>query len=260
MSTVYSFDTPESVAISLPIAGIGTRFLATLIDTFFITILVIAFIILDVVGQNTGGGAGYALSAFGIIGSAVVFFGYYIFFEILWNGQTPGKRRNRIRVIQKNGYPVTPVGVLVRNIVRLVDFLPTLYAIGIITMFIDRRARRLGDLLAGTMVVKEQRGGALADLTSDASRATTPSLDDVLRGAGPTASSTAGSSPSPRLSAQDEALVRDFLARRWTLSFERADQLATQIAVLVSGHVGDAPPAAGQAASYLRDLLTEQQD
>jgi len=232
MSTMYSFDTPESVAVSLPIAGIGTRFLATLLDTFFITILLIAFAILNLVGQNVGGGTGYTLSAASISGGAVVFFGYYIFFEILWNGQTPGKRRNRIRVIGRNGYPVTAVGVIVRNIVRLVDFLPVLYGVGIVTMFIDRRARRLGDLFAGTIVVKEQRGGALSDLVYDAST-THPSTDNARGLSESEAPSTSYPSPGTPLSAQDEALIRDFLSRRGGLSDARRAVLAGQIAAVM---------------------------
>ncbi len=258
MSTVYSFDTPESVAVSLPIAGIGTRFLATLLDTFFITILVIAFIILDVVGQSIGGGAGHALSAFGIIGAFVIIFGYYIFFEILWNGQTPGKRRNRIRVIQKNGYPVTAVGVIVRNIVRLVDFLPTLYAIGIVTMFIDRRARRLGDLLAGTLVVKEQRGGTLADLTYGGAAATHPSSYEALQPNESSIPSTHHPSSGSLLSAQDESLIRDFFVRQPTLPIESSETLANQIANSVSAHLGERRPLFEPAASYLLKVLAEQ--
>ncbi|GIV94214.1 MAG: hypothetical protein KatS3mg056_2923 [Chloroflexus sp.] len=85
----------------------------------------------------------------------VVNWGYFVFFEWIWNGQTPGKRLLRLRVLREGGRPVDIGAIVVRNLMRAIDFLPLLYGIGLVTMFVDRYHRRLGDLTAGTVVVHE---------------------------------------------------------------------------------------------------------
>jgi hypothetical protein len=92
----------------------------------------------------------YALIAFGFL------WGYYIFFETLWDGQTPGKRRARLRVIRSDGLPIGFAEAAIRNLVRMVDFLPAYYGVGVVAMFVDGRSRRLGDLAAGTLVVRDK--------------------------------------------------------------------------------------------------------
>ncbi len=164
---MYKLETPESVAVTYPVAGIGSRFLATLIDTLIQVAVVgalaiIMLIIIGVSGLNTSGAATYVALAIGVLGATAVLLGYYIFFELIWNGQSPGKRAMRLRVIQISGYPVTPFAVLIRNVLRLVDFLPAYYGVGVITMIINKNSRRLGDLAAGTIVVKEGREGELS--------------------------------------------------------------------------------------------------
>ena len=86
----------------------------------------------------------------------LLIWGYHIFFEFLWNGQTPGKRVAGIRVLTTRGEPVTFVHVLVRNLLRIVDFLPSSYMLGAVCILVTRRSQRLGDLAAGTIVVHER--------------------------------------------------------------------------------------------------------
>jgi len=185
---MYKLETPESVAVTYPVAGIGSRFLAALIDTLIqLTIVaalaIIMLVIINISGLNTSGAAAYVALAIGVLGVTAVLLGYYIFFELIWNGQSPGKRAMRLRVIQISGYPVTPFAVLIRNVLRLVDFLPAYYGVGVITMIVNKNARRLGDLAAGTIVVKEGREG---DLSSLPASDTTPS--NAALGAGITLS------------------------------------------------------------------------
>ena len=104
----------------------------------------------------TGGSGDTALVVLYLIGVFVVFLGYYPLFEGFWNGRTPGKRAQGLRVVLTDGQPVTVGPVLVRNLVRIVDFLPAYYMIGAITMILSRRSQRLGDLAAGTIVVRER--------------------------------------------------------------------------------------------------------
>ena len=114
MNDIYSLDTPESVAVAYPIAGVGSRFLAILIDSLVQIIISIAIAIVIYVAYNalgSGSVASYVALALGVIGAFCVLLGYYILFEIAWNGQTPGKRAMRLRVIQTSGYPVTPFAV-----------------------------------------------------------------------------------------------------------------------------------------------------
>ncbi len=265
MYDTYSLETPESVVVGLPIAGVGTRFLATLIDTAIIACILLAFFVIIAIGSGLGSTAGYVVAAVGYVGLAVTFLGYYIFFEIIWNGQTPGKRSQRARVIRANGYPVTPFAVVIRNVLRLVDLLPGLYTVGLICMIVDRRSRRLGDLMAGTIVVKEGREGSLAALTSSSLPLTlTPRSTAAPTGAthlyapgdnSSTATAAARPAASVALTREDEALIRDFLVRRYQLDGRRREQLAVRIAASVHGRLGGAAPAPFQTERYLEEVL-----
>ncbi len=177
----YTIDTPENVTFGYTIAGIGSRFIGCLVDT---TILVLLLLLLNIgislllawLGDNAPAQpldaeptpdwitgllvAIYALINFGII------WGYYIAFELLWNGQTPGKRLANTQVVRANGAPAEFGEVAIRNVIRIIDFLPFAYAIGFVVMFLNRRSRRLGDFAANTLVIKRQDQVKLSDLGS----------------------------------------------------------------------------------------------
>lgn len=267
MGDIYALETPESVSVGLPVAGVGSRFVAALLDVLILLAVLIAFgIVIAVSTAILGAGTigGYIALALGTLVTSVVFFGYFVFFEIAWNGQTPGKRATGLRVIMASGYPVTPFAVLVRNVLRLVDALPGFYAlgfytVGIVTMLVDKRSRRLGDLAAGTMVIKEGREGGLSSLSAPSIPVGTPlgrglwgdeSNESV--GAANTARQLAGAEVS-LLTREDEALIRGFLARRGALEGARRAALAGQIAAVVHGHIGGDPPYAPEA--YLEQAL-----
>jgi uncharacterized RDD family membrane protein YckC len=154
--------TPENVAFGYQVAGIGSRFLATLLDTLLIILLQIAILVARFLIQYSFDRSGlgdqlspWVIALFGLL--AFVFSsGYYVLFEMIWNGQSPGKRWVGLRVIRGDGTPITLSESLVRNLARLVDFLPFAYGIGIISMFLDKQSRRLGDLAAGTVVVHDR--------------------------------------------------------------------------------------------------------
>lgn len=263
MGDIYSLDTPESVAVGYPIAGVGSRFLAILIDTVVQTLVSAALaIVMFVAGLGLRGVAGYVAFGIGTISIAAVLLGYFIFFEIIWNGQTPGKRAMRLRVILTSGYPVTPFAVLIRNILRLVDILPSLYAVGVITMIINRRSRRLGDLVAGTMVIKEGREGSLSALPMTQYIPHAPPVPawTIPGGGYPGAGypiggvrPDLGSAEVYRLTREDEALIRGFLDRRATLSPQRRYELSAQIAAVIHARIGGVTPVATEA--YLEHVL-----
>jgi uncharacterized RDD family membrane protein YckC len=162
----YVLETPENVEVEFELAGLGSRFCAILIDTLWIVLLVfLLFLLLLLFGigmleGNVPGSqrlAQWLVAAIWIITAVLIFNGYFIFFEVMMRGQTPGKKSMKIRVVRDDGTPVGVNEVLIRNLLRLVDFLPAFYAVGSIMIFISPLCKRLGDMAAGTIVVKEGR-------------------------------------------------------------------------------------------------------
>src|SRR6266581_4295903 len=163
-----NIETPEQVELRFPIAGIGSRFLAILTDsivqgaTLFFLSLGFALVV-SAVPKIPGATAAVSdTGAKWFVAGAVLFYfllywGYYSLFEAFWNGQTPGKRLLKIRVIKDSGRQITVFEALARNLLRIVDMLPSFYLIGVITMLCNREQKRLGDLVAGTIVVHERR-------------------------------------------------------------------------------------------------------
>jgi uncharacterized RDD family membrane protein YckC len=221
-SAEYSVLTPERVSLQYDIAGIGSRGAAAIVDTVIQSVaLIVIFFALSAglaaasafLSVGSGPGAATLFLALFILGLFAVADGYFILFEIVWNGQTPGKRMVGIRVIRENGYPMRPIDAVIRNLVRMVDWLPGAYGIGVLTMLLNKRSKRLGDFASGTIVVREGSRGAGALLM-------------------PTADSA--ESRGVRLSSADATLVRDFLVRRTSLDPRaRADLAARLSAVLV---------------------------
>jgi len=162
--------TPERVAFQYEIAGIGSRFLAQFVDVVIITLIQIVITI----GATALGGIFNSIQLFGLVELILTFIlivGYFLISEAAWNGQTLGKRYVRLRVVGDQGEPLTVGQAAIRNLVRVVDFLPAFYAIGIVTMFSNSRAKRLGDFAAGTLVVRDRQRISLYDLASTAQAA-----------------------------------------------------------------------------------------
>jgi len=165
-------ETPEHVELNFALATIGNRFLACAIDH---AIQLISSILIYVIARNLSAGLRAAESRiFGgaqgispwitagiIIASFIIFFGYFIFFETVWSGQTPGKRWLKLRVIQEDGRPINFFAALTRNLIRFADMvIPPFYSVGIVSVFASARAKRLGDYVANTVVVKERAAEA----------------------------------------------------------------------------------------------------
>jgi uncharacterized RDD family membrane protein YckC len=235
----YTLETPENVEVEFELAGLGSRFCAMLIDGLLIWLLVFALIMLAILlqigiltamlplGPGAGGWAGWPLAVVWAIVAALLFGGYFVFFEAVMRGQTPGKKAMKIRVIRDDGTPVTLNEVLVRNILRLVDFLPVLYGLGGLVMFLNPLYKRLGDLAAGTIVVKE---GQL-DYRARA---------DKKQPLGPVAVGVANAELAP----EERRVLTGFLQRRVELlpkaRYELAERLARPLYEKYGGHYGDA--------------------
>lgn len=159
-SDKLTIDTPEQTALEYPIAGLGSRFLALLADTAIQAILAFFGLILGAF-IATGLSKIWGLGPQWVIAIIIVFgfllnSGYFALFEAFWNGQTPGKRYAQIRVIKDDGRPIGAYEAIVRNALRLVDVLPGMYGVGLISIFLSRQSKRLGDYVAGTVVVHEK--------------------------------------------------------------------------------------------------------
>jgi uncharacterized RDD family membrane protein YckC len=211
-SAEFSVLTPERVSLQYDIAGIGSRGAAAIVDTAIqavaLTVLIVAVGAAMAIGGLSGDGGGRTFLIVGLIALAVLVIadGYFMLFEILWNGQTPGKRMVGIRVIRENGYPMRPIDAVIRNLVRIVDWLPGGYGIGVLTMLLNKRSKRLGDFASGTIVVREgTRGAAIL-------------FPGVAEPGG------------VRLSNADATLVRDFLVRRSTMNPQARAELAARLA------------------------------
>jgi uncharacterized RDD family membrane protein YckC len=206
--------TPEAVALVVDTAGLGSRMIALLVDSAIQAAVVIALaIIFANTGQSTVAGVFLVITVFLIV------WGYFPFFEILWSGRTPGKRTQHLRVIRTDGQPAGAGPILVRNLIRIADFLPGFYAIGSIAILLTRRHQRLGDLAAATMVVRERAAPEPAPL--DVGFAVDRRVD------------TAG------ITQRDYVVVRDFLQRRTSFEPSARAALARDIATPLRDKVGD---------------------
>jgi uncharacterized RDD family membrane protein YckC len=158
-----AIDTPELVALHLPIAGIGSRFLAVLTDSaiqvgailaVLLLLALLSFSLPQAVSSVSDAAGKWFVAAIGLFFFLLIW-GYFSLFEAYWNGQTPGKRLLKIRVIKDSGRQITLFEALARNLLRPVDYFPALYLTGVIAMLCNRQQKRLGDLVAGTLVVHE---------------------------------------------------------------------------------------------------------
>jgi len=156
--------TPEGVRLDVVLAGLGSRFAAYLLDFF---LQVIAFIIFGLLLSTTVTGNPSETTSLIAEGALTLFvfmdfIGYFVLCEMLWNGRSIGKRAAGIRVVRVAGGPVGFFPSLVRNLLRLVDLLPSLYLAGILAILVTPKNQRLGDLAAGTLVIRDRVAAASA--------------------------------------------------------------------------------------------------
>jgi len=215
-SDKLTIDTPEQTALEYPIAGVGSRFLAILADTA-IQIVLAVFVLIG------GSIVGMGVAIFGGLGPqwvmAIIVFllfllnsGYFALFEIFWNGQTPGKRYAQVRVIKDDGRPIGAYEAIVRNALRLVDMLPAMYGIGLISIFLSRQSKRLGDFVAGTVVVHEKTLEGVRPYEGTQIDETLPPIDVA------------------QVTLEEVRLIETFLNRRDSLDPAVRTTMATQIA------------------------------
>ena len=217
--------TPEGLEVELVLAGLGSRFVARLLDSLVQVGIIFA---LSIVAASVHSGW---LDAVVFVLDFSVVFAYDVVFEVLGSGRTIGKRAAGLRVVRRGGQPVGFVRSAVRNVLRPVDFLPVAYFLAMVLIVATRENQRLGDLAAGTIVVREHGAAREAPGWAAWSRPTV-SADAVV-----------GWDVS-RVTPAEVAAVRQFLDRRLTLPPDARAQLAWQLASRVSATVTGIPPTA----------------
>jgi uncharacterized RDD family membrane protein YckC len=158
---VVSIRTPENIELSYVLAGPGSRAAAYLLDFLVMTVVcqMLINLLIYLVGLlivALGNESQLWIAAISTLSFFALYNGYFIGFEWLWNGQTPGKRLLHIRVIKHGGYALRLFDTLLRNLLRIVDFLPLFYGVGLTSILLTRDSQRLGDLVAGTLVVYQE--------------------------------------------------------------------------------------------------------
>ncbi len=215
MERTVDVRTGEAVAIRYELAGLGSRFLAVVVDAVAQFAIALALVLAGVLGSSAVRAVPFAGKVAGAWAIALfvalfflLFFGWFIIFEIWWSGRTPGKRALGLRVLRDGGFPIDPGAAVIRNLIRIVEVAFGFYTLSAISALLSKENKRLGDFAAGTIVVRD-RADAVPDLDAYLSR--------------PVRSDTG-------LGESDRVLIQRFLARRPALeTFARA-RLASRIA------------------------------
>ncbi len=241
-----TIETPEQIPLQFPLAGIGSRFLAVLLDTLVQFVVFLAFFV--VAALLLGGTVSLWPEAWTWTAAILLllfftlYYGYFAVFEAIWNGQTPGKRYFQLRVIKDTGRSITVYEAISRNLLRAVDQLPAVYAVGILSVFFSKQNQRLGDFVAGTVVVHEKP------------------LADVKPGweTGPAA--TAPLYQASRLGLGELQLIETFLQRRYDLDMTVRRQAAAAIAEQMGRKLGFAPNQRTSDETFLEALAREKRN
>jgi len=228
---ILIIETPERVPLYFALASIGNRFLACAIDhaiqVVSLTLIFIASLIVANVSsvEQSLSNAPKWVHAIMILLLFLTFSGYFAFFEWAWSGQTPGKRWLKLRVIREDGRPITFWEASVRNLLRSFDMMPfSFYSIGLISVFSTTRDQRVGDMVAGTVVVRERE----AEAPEFSQVFATPVSDPALRRSFKPVDFTASLSS---LTEAEIQVIETFLRRRWELSEVPRQWMAWRVAI-----------------------------
>jgi uncharacterized RDD family membrane protein YckC len=246
----HTIETPELVEVSLEIAGLGSRFVAQLWDWFvkwgiLLVVSLLAAILLGLLGAMERFRSGSLLVLALIVGLFYAFLlGFDIYYEVRRNGQTPGKRLAGIRVIRESGGPLDFQAACIRNLLGLADFLPAFYLLGGLLVLLTPRGQRLGDMAAGTIVVRERALRPPAD------------LDDRLA---ELASDELVFTPEQltACSAADHHILRSFLLRYLDMDPKSRDQLANRLADSFQRKLNYQAPSPVEPDVFLSSLCRE---
>ncbi|HEY1940192.1 MAG TPA: RDD family protein [Candidatus Angelobacter sp.] len=238
-----TIDTPEQVHLEFMLAGIGSRFMAAFLDILIEAVIYLVLFLLTLLWASSG----FFNRTRSVWWEALVTFvlfcinwGYYAIFESIWKGQTPGKRWARIRVIKDSGRPINAFEAISRNLIRFVDFLPFLYGVGVVTMLLNAKHRRLGDYVAGTLVVHESSDGE-NDIFFNTPTRTEFTLHQAAD-----------------LTLQEAELIETFLARRLEIPTDVRRMSAQRITDLVSTRLNIPPESRPADNENFLELMVKE--
>jgi uncharacterized RDD family membrane protein YckC len=244
-------DTPEQIELELPLAGIGSRFLALAFDTLlqFVLGFVALLLMVGLVAIAPRMHLPVRLSENIVAALIILFFfclywGYFAFFEIIWKGQTPGKRHAGIRVIKDTGRSLNAYEAIGRNLLRAVDGLPGMYGVGIVTMMLNNQHRRLGDYVAGTVVVHDKE---LHEFRPDWG------LNDATK-------NETAPSEAIKISADELVLIETYLHRRWDLDPTVRTTSCMKIVELLKAKAGLEPQSGQSDDDFLESIVQYVRD
>ena len=253
----HYIDTPEQVGLEYSVAGLGSRFVAALLDALivgaFFLAEVLVLVVIGAASSATPAGklseaAGKWFLAFVIFINFCIVWGYFALFEAYWHGQTPGKRAMKVRVIKDSGRQITLFEALARNLMRVIDYLPSLYLVGVITMLCNKRNQRLGDLVAGTIVVHERLDEpsllyqTSTTLVAPAGFTAQPVGQETVLPWGQAVTAIFPADAVAKLSAQDLMVIETFFARMLDLPMETRAALAYRMVAQMAAKMGVAVP------------------
>ena len=248
----------------MPLAGIGSRFIALLVDYLIwgaglLVLLVLAAIVLPAMHAFSKISEQWAVAAVIFI-VFLLNWGYFTLFEAFWNGRTPGKRVARIRVIQRSGRAIGLFESMARNLVRYVDQIPFFYAVGVIAMFVTRQHQRLGDLAAGTLVVRDREVESPLWGESGARTFTAQIFAPSTPIPEPHTALTLPATGIAKLSTDDLGVLEGFFSRRLDMSLPTRQALALRIASAIQAKSGLEPPPGASIETFLEATARQLRD
>jgi uncharacterized RDD family membrane protein YckC len=263
-SDQLSIETPELVNIEMPLAGIGSRFIALLVDYLIwgaglLALIFISIIVLPAMHVFSKHSEQWTIAL--VIFIVFLFqWGYFTLFEAFWNGRTPGKRVARIRVIQRSGRAIGLFESMARNLVRYVDWFPGFYGVGIIAVFASRQHQRLGDMAAGTLVVRD-RDTEMPEWGESGSRTFTAQMFTASAPIPePHASVTLPASGVAKLSSADLEVLEGFFSRRLDMDLGTRQALAQRIALAIQAKSGLEMPQGASVETFLEATARQLRD
>ncbi|MGB6690871.1 MAG: RDD family protein [Terracidiphilus sp.] len=264
-SDQLSIETPELVAIEMPLAGIGSRFIALLVDYLiwaagFMVLFFLGLLLLPAISTFSRVSSQWAV-AIVIFLVFLVNWGYFTLFEAFWNGRTPGKRVARIRVIQRSGRAIGLFESMARNLLRYVDQFPfPLHVVGVVSMFVTRQHQRLGDLAAGTLVVRDREEESPLWGETGARTFTAQVFAPTAPAPEPHAALTLPSTGIARLSPADLEVLEGFFARRLDMALPTRQALAQRIAAAIQAKSGLEVPGEVSVETFLEATARQLRD
>jgi uncharacterized RDD family membrane protein YckC len=240
----YVTPTPEGVSLDVVLAGFGSRFMAYVIDSILLVIVLGVVNLALFAGFGSKSHSDQIIEAgLSLLSFVLVFVGYFVICEMLWSGRSVGKRAAGIRVISATGAAEGFWSILLRNIARLIDFLPTFYIVGTISILASANNQRIGDMLANTIVIRERHAAdrVQAISTSAAQQSwTTPVYGSSPSWARPVLPDALATWDVSMVSDAEIALVRQFLSRRFEYNRESRERLAVQLKERIESRVAGA--------------------